>query len=423
MTADRTGGLQVQPEPQPVLFPEADHPTVPDYIQAEVFLETLGFFTPSSRRIKHHLTKEKILAERVNPDGTRYVTKTIISANALFGLPITSDLDYYRAFLKICDEIVDRDGRFDLPIAIPTRALIRYAGKVENARERREIRAWIRRMALTGIIGGIYQAKSKDYSDGFVGTLFSQAYVRGERMRNGKIAEMNYIWPAPWWLSNFFYRYLRPFDYSFHRRLRKPIAKALYPILETGWYASAGNPYTKSYHDLCTEFLLAEHRHLSLVKQQLDPAHQELQREHFLADWQYRKAASTTTKHDFIVTYRPGRKFFEDQHARKARQQLAEQLSQTRKQLRTPQRELTGTEETLLEEILTTCGDRDHRAAYVTVIRAHPEGLLWMAISETRQASREHRITKTKGAYFMATVKDLAARWATARSAPGGNRP
>jgi len=41
-----------------------------------------------------------------------------------------------------------------------------------------------------------------------------------------------------------------------------------------------------------------------------------------------------------------------------------------------------------------------------------------MAISETRQASREHRITKTKGAYFMATVKDLAARWAAAQSTP-----
>ena len=41
-----------------------------------------------------------------------------------------------------------------------------------------------------------------------------------------------------------------------------------------------------------------------------------------------------------------------------------------------------------------------------------------MAISETRQASRERRITKTKGAYFMATVKDLATRWATAPSTP-----
>src|SRR6266850_3952623 len=209
-------------------LPEA----VPDYILTEVFLENTGYFTPSSKRIKQIKAKEKVVGEKDTADGMKKLIKITISANATLGLPITSDLDYYRAFLKICDETIDRDGRFHLPIAIPTRALIRYAGKAENARERKEIRAWIRRMTLTGIIGGIYQAKSKDYSDSFVGTLFSQAYVRGEQMRNGKIAEMNYIWPAPWWLSNFFYRYLRPFDYNFHQRLRKPIAKALYPILE-----------------------------------------------------------------------------------------------------------------------------------------------------------------------------------------------
>ena len=51
-------------------------------------------------------------------------------------------------------------------------------------------------------------------------------------------------------------------------------------------------------------------------------------------------------------------------------------------------------------------------------IREHPEGLLWMAIFETRQAGREHRIAKTRGVYFMATVKDLATRWATVQRTP-----
>jgi hypothetical protein len=53
--ADRTGGSQVQLQAQPDLFPQAEHPTVPDYIQAEVFLETLGFFTPSSRGSALHV--------------------------------------------------------------------------------------------------------------------------------------------------------------------------------------------------------------------------------------------------------------------------------------------------------------------------------------------------------------------------------
>jgi hypothetical protein len=41
-----------------------------------------------------------------------------------------------------------------------------------------------------------------------------------------------------------------------------------------------------------------------------------------------------------------------------------------------------------------------------------------MAIAETRQAGWERRITRTRGAYFMATVKDLAARGAAAPSVP-----
>ena len=70
------------------------------------------------------------------------------------------------------------------------------------------------------------------------------------------------------------------------------------------------------------------------------------------------------------------------------------------------------------DEILAVYGDAEKQAAYRKVIREHPEGLLWMAISETRQAGRERRITKTRGAYFMGMVRDLAARWATAQSTP-----
>jgi hypothetical protein len=90
---------------------------------------------------------------------------------------------------------------------------------------------------------------------------------------------------------------------------------------------------------------------------------------------------------------------------------LAEQLTQKSEKRANPAHAaLNGTEQTLLDEILAVCGDAGNQAAYQKVIREHPDGLLWMAISETRQASRERRITKTKGAYFMATVKDLAAR-------------
>jgi hypothetical protein len=86
----------------------------------------------------------------------------------------------------------------------------------------------------------------------------------------------NYVWLSPWFLSNYYYRYIRPLDFTFYKRLRKPIAKSLYTLLENGWYAAEGRPYAKSYRALCEEFLLTHHRYLSDIKQQLDPSHREL---------------------------------------------------------------------------------------------------------------------------------------------------
>jgi hypothetical protein len=92
------------PEEQPTLpldLPVIESPTLPEYIQAEAFLEVSGFFTPSSKRIKSIYIKEKKLREYTDEQGKRRTVKVEISANYKLGLPITSDLDYYRAFLKI----------------------------------------------------------------------------------------------------------------------------------------------------------------------------------------------------------------------------------------------------------------------------------------------------------------------------------
>ena len=176
-------------------IPVALVPTQPEYIQAEAFLEMSGFFTPSSKRIKNIYVKEKKLREYVDEQGKKRILKVAIHANHTWGLPITSDLDYYRAFLKICDETVDSEGRFSrMPMMVPTSTIIRYAGKTENARVWREVREWFDRMTGTLMKGAIYRAKKKDFDEGFTGTLFSQVVTKGELMRNGKVADT----PVPW---------------------------------------------------------------------------------------------------------------------------------------------------------------------------------------------------------------------------------
>jgi hypothetical protein len=372
-------------------------------IPAEVFLETLGFFTPSSKRLRGIYTKEKTVGARVEADGTTRLIQTKISANHELGLPITADLDYYRAFLKILADTLEREGRLRLPLAVPTKQLLRYTAKTDGIKTRREVRTFLKKMVLTGIEGGVYQAKTQDFTEGFVTTVFRQVVVRGETMRHGQIAETNYVWPAAWFLANYLRGYVRRVDLAFHNRLRKPIAKALYPLLATGWYESGGHLHEKRYAALCAEFLLATHRALSLVKQQLDPAHQELHDHHFLDRWAYRPAADAQ---DWILCYWPGKKFFEDytvgadwqQRAipRQASQGVAGRLG------------VTADAMLLLEDMLTVCGDRQSEAAYRKVIKEHPGSLIRMALAETRQAAHEGRIGKTRGAFFFDTLQRLA---------------
>lgn len=384
---------------------------IPQYIKTEAFLENIGFFTPSSKRIKGIYSKEKKIGEKIDKDGIKYDIKTNVSANHELGLPITSDLDYYRAFLKICNEVVDHDGRFNLPIAIPTSKLLRYAGKTKSAPEWREVKQWLARMTGTLIKGGLYRAKAKDFEEGFIGNVFSQVLLKGEKKKSGKTAETNYVWPSPWFLSNYYYRYVKTIDFNFHRRLRKPIAKALYTVLETGWYASGGNMYKKSYQNLCKDFLLTTHKHISDIKRQLDPAHKELVRESYLAKWEYTKSKS---KPDYIITWYPGDKYFKDQQARDERKLTAQNIATGHKKLPEPN-SLDDKQVYMVDEILNVCGDQENRIAYEKAVRENPENLIWTVISETKLASHERRIRKSRGAYFMDTLKRIAEMRANAR--------
>ena len=246
---------------------------LPEPIPAEVAFEHIGYFTPASKRIKDITTKEKILAERTNPDGTRTVLKVRILGTGQYGLPITSDLDYYRAFLKLLDDLVDRVGHIPEPIALPTKTLIRSAGKQISTQELQVVKDWIRRSNATAIQGFYYDAVSGDYIEIGGEPLFPRYVMRGQRLPTGEYADSHAVWLASWFRTNYLHHHVRPLDLAFHLRLRKPIAKALYPLLELGWYATGGQPYTKSYPELCHEFLLQEYRYVSQIKQQLEPAH------------------------------------------------------------------------------------------------------------------------------------------------------
>jgi len=296
-----------------------------EYVPAELNLESTGYFSAGyKRRYPTERQKSKV----VMLGSSRYVIEIVPSAK--YGFPNSDDLDFHRAFLKICDEKAALQKRAygdeatlhpELPevLTFSTREIIRYAGRMESARERQAVRDWIKRCTFTGIEGGLYRAETKQRESEFGGPLFSRYILVGEKLPDGTVATTNCVWPNMWFRSNYFFRYFRPVDLAFHRRLQKAIAKTLYPILDTGWYAAQGGVYTKRYTDLCTILFIPAYKSISLVKRQLDPSHEELRQEQFLGAWEY--VADKEGKWTGVIRWWPGKKWFYDQEERQQRKE------------------------------------------------------------------------------------------------------
>jgi hypothetical protein len=248
-----------------------------------------------------------------------------------------------------------------------------------------------------------------------MGTVFSQVLLTGQTMRDGHAADTNYVWLSPWWLSNYYYGHRRLFDNALYRRLRKPIAKALLNLLETGWYATGGKPYTKSYSDLCAEFLLSEYRQISRVREQLEPAHVELARVGVLTlPVRYQPMAGDR---GFKLTWTPGAKWRGDQYAREQRRELADHITNGTRPAPTPTatNEETEAQAAIIEmhvrDLIEYTGDQKSTANWrqlaARAVRERRPHVIHQAISETRAADLPPGTVANKGAHVNARLRDL----------------
>ena len=100
-----------------------------------------------------------------------------------------------------------------VPIGFSSRELIVKANKKWSGRTNRAVREWIERLNSTAIHGAMFSAKERKY-DVRIGLepLFRQYVHVGHVMSDGQLAPQNYVWPAQWFLDNYYYLYTRPID-------------------------------------------------------------------------------------------------------------------------------------------------------------------------------------------------------------------
>jgi len=125
-------------------------PSSLDFVKVEKNLASIGFFTPSHKRISG--AKKKTIVWNRQSEGQRVEVSAVILPSAVYGLPITSDQDKYLAFQKILADIRRQKGEVKNPIGFTTAELLRVLGlKLNAGKNYDDVVEWGKRMTLTGM--------------------------------------------------------------------------------------------------------------------------------------------------------------------------------------------------------------------------------------------------------------------------------
>jgi hypothetical protein len=284
-----------------------------EFVKVEKNLASLGYFTPSNKRIKDVKAKEITFTRVI--DGIKVEASATIVPAAIFGLPTTADQDKYLALQKLISDIRQRDGKVTNPIKFTSAEILSLLRHRKSGRSYKDIEEWLNVMYSTTIIskGVVYLAGRKVWAtDRF--RVFDRAVSMGKEMDGGRLADKNYVWLSEWQLENINNNHVLPVDLETYRKLKNHVAKALVPLLQIWLYASRQDgAFEKRYDELCEILSIHRYEHLSRAKEQLGPSLDELQAHGYLASWAIER---TSDGQAYKVVLHHGEKFHRDRRLR-----------------------------------------------------------------------------------------------------------
>lgn len=328
---------------------------VPLFVRAEKNLIALGFFTPTSKKLKR--AREKVISfNRAGESGQAESSIKIVTAGN-YGLPGTADLDKYLALQSLITEMQRRGQEIINPIKFTTAELLNLLGQKDSGKHYRMVEGFLDRMFATTIEakGVVLLPGQKHYRKERI-RVFDRVVTIGRELEPGQVAECNHIWFSEWQLQNINSNHTVPVDFAVYRLLRNPVAKTLVPLLQIWLYASrADRSFEKRYDELCQLLGIEQYRTISEIKRKLTPALEELTKFEYLAAWDIEKSKVTG---GYKLILRHGDKFYRD---------LSRQLSRYERQ----PKQLTPTENDLAELIIARGVTTD---AARRIVRERPEG-------------------------------------------------
>ena len=303
-----------------IALPEADEENTDllpqGIIRSEVNFLTYPFFALSRHdkrlRTEYHTTEAR--------GDEKLEVYWEVSANPKYGYPGVFDSKVHKAIEHIISQMKP-------PIQNPVRigsflnlAKLMGLGLSKNGKLRgktyEEIQDSLTRIVTTSVESkGTFYEKSKERWIKDVFHLYDRVVFIGQKLPNGEIADTNYLVLGSWYLESINARYVKPLDYTYYRSLQSPIASRFYELLGVKFKGSLFINY--KYSTLCQLLPLTQYQYLARVKQQLEPAHQELIRTGFLERVEWVKVKDDP--HDWLVNYWAG------ERAKKEIQQAVEQ--------------------------------------------------------------------------------------------------
>jgi len=274
---------------QQKLFSEP--PVKAEIVRVEKNLNTIGFFTPSSKKLTGISSKTVVIPIRTSTN-QRVEGRATIFPSAEFGLPTTSDQDKFFAFQKLIERLRGPDGVVTNPVRFTSAAILEILGMTQGGKNYLDISEWLRRMTFTGIEseGVVFLAGKKKFARDMF-HVFQRSVAVGDVLDDGTVAQENYVWLSDWQLENLNNRHTLPINYDVYRTLQLHIAKALVPLLQMWFYASREQYIEKRYGQLCSLLGIQSYRAVSRIQQQLRPSLDELKLQNFLTNWEIAETA------------------------------------------------------------------------------------------------------------------------------------
>ena len=288
----------------------------PEFIKIEKNLASLGFFSPSHKRISG--VRQKVVAMSREMNGKRVEARATILPSAQYGLPTTADQDTYLAILKLATEMYRKHGKVTNPISFTSAEILRIQGKsCVSGYHYKELLEQLMRIKTSTIVseGTVYFAGRKVWAkDAF--NVINRLVLLGTAMEDGTVADKHYVWFSDWQIENINSNYLLPIDYDSYKQLRNHIAKILVPLLQIWLYASREQGcFEKRYEEICQFLNIRAYQHQSKIKEKLGPSLDELTAHGYLSKWRLEK---TSDGAGYKIVLYHGEKFHRDLRRRAA---------------------------------------------------------------------------------------------------------